>query len=320
MELNAEQKEALALMLSGKNVFLRGDAGTGKTEVINAFIETNPEGIVRLAPTGLAARNLKSGGMTIHRFLKMLERNQQVSPERTRSYLEGVSHLIIEEISMVRSDLFERLDHVLRFCLKRKAPFGGIPVVVVGDFYQLPPVVKTPKEYEFLIKHLHGIFAFDASVWAKADFLNVELKTSHRQTDGEFLMLLRSVRLGTEELDALLPRLNSRVKKLFPPPEARHLCCYRSRAEYINQCFVERVFSPEHFFIGKSDGNYPEEDWPVPISLRVKMGMFVLLTANEAHGDYVNGDLGIVICLGTGLHLCQFASRAVCDGRAEHLV
>ena len=103
MELNAEQKEALALMLSGKNVFLRGDAGTGKTEVINAFIETNPEGIVRLAPTGLAARNLKSGGMTIHRFLKMLERNQPISPERTRSYLEDVSHLIIEEIGMVRS-------------------------------------------------------------------------------------------------------------------------------------------------------------------------------------------------------------------------
>ena len=119
MELNEEQQNALALMKSGQNVFLRGDAGTGKTEVINAFIETNPEGIVRLAPTGLAARNLKSGGMTIHCFLKMLERNQQVSHERTRSYLEGVSHLIIEEISMVRSDLFERLDHVLRFCLKR---------------------------------------------------------------------------------------------------------------------------------------------------------------------------------------------------------
>ena len=309
MELNAEQKEALALMLSGENVFLRGDAGTGKTEVINAFIETNPEGIVRLAPTGLAARNLKLGGMTIHRFLKMLERNQptihrflkmlernqQVSPERTRSYLEGVSHLIIEEISMVRSDLLAQLDRVLQFCLKRKAPFGGIPIVVVGDFYQLPPVVKTQKEYEFLIKNLHGIFAFDAPVWAKADFLNVELKTSHRQTDGEFLRLLRSVRLGTEDLDTLLPWLNSRVKKLFPHPEARHLCCYRSRAEYINQCFMERVLSPEHFFTGKCDGNYPEEDWPVPISLRVKMGMFVLLTANEAHGDYVNGDLGIVI-------------------------
>ena len=242
----------------------------------------------------LAARNLKSGGMTIHRFLKMLERNQQVSPERTRSYLEGVSHLIIEEISMVRSDLLARLDRVLQFCLKRKAPFGGIPIVVVGDFYQLPPVVKTQKEYEFLIKHLYGIFAFNAPVWSKADFLNVELKTSHRQTDGDFLRLLRSVRLGTEELDALLPWLNSRVK-LFPHSEARYLCCYRSRAEHINQCFVESVLSPEHFFTGKCDGNYPEEDWPVPISLRVKMGMFVLLTANEAHGDYVNGDLGIVI-------------------------
>lgn len=310
MELNAEQKEALALMLSGENVFLRGDAGTGKTEVINAFIETNPEGIVRLAPTGLAARNLKLGGMTIHRFLKMLERNQPISPERTRSYLEGVSHLIIEEISMVRSDLFERLDHVLRFCLKRKAPFGGIPVVVVGDFYQLPPVVKTPKEYEFLIKHLHGIFAFDASVWAKANFLNVELKTSHRQTDGKFLRLLRSVRLGTGELDTLLPWLNSRVK-LFPEPEVRHLCCLRSRAEYINQCFVERVLSPEQFFTGKCDGDYPEEDCPVPISLRVKMGMFVLLTANEPKGCYVNGDLGTISAWGPD-YICVNLLRGPC--------
>lgn len=296
MELNAEQKDALALMLSGKNVFLRGDAGTGKTEVINAFIETNPEGIVRLAPTGLAARNLKSGGMTIHRFLKMLERNQQVSPERTRSYLKGISHLIIEEISMVRSDLLARLDRVLQFCLKRKAPFGGIPIVVVGDFYQLPPVVKTQKEYEFLIKHLHGIFAFNAPVWAKADFLNVELKTSHRQADGEFLGLLRAVRLNSEGLETLLPQLNSRVK-LLPQPDARHLCCHRYRAEYVNRYFAERLLSHEQIFIGKRDGNYPEEEWPAPISLKLKTEMFVLVTANDPEGYYVNGDLGVIVGL-----------------------
>ena len=86
----------------------------------------------------------------------MLERDQPLSSECTRSYLKGIFFLIIEEISMVRSDLLAQLDRVLRFCLKRKASFGGISIVAVGDFYQLPPVVKTSKEYKFLIKDCTG--------------------------------------------------------------------------------------------------------------------------------------------------------------------
>ena len=114
MYLNTEQQSALELMKSGRNVFLRGDAGTGKTVVINRFVDSDPDRIVSLAPTGLAASNLKHGGMTIHRFLGALSQDWTQDPEKVREYLRSLRSLIIEEISMVRSDLFSQLDHDLR--------------------------------------------------------------------------------------------------------------------------------------------------------------------------------------------------------------
>ena len=243
MELNAEQQQALELMKSGQNVFLRGDAGTGKTVVINRFIDSDPDRIVSLAPTGLAASNLKNGGMTIHRFLGALSQDWAQDPERVREYLRSLRSLIIEEISMVRSDLFSRLDHDLRFYTGRDKPFGGIPLAVVGDFYQLPPVVKSEAEQEFLEKNMNGIFAFHAPAWKSAEFQNAELKTPHRQTDQEFLNLLRTVRTGADGLEEQLRRLDSRIQRQ-PPPLSRSLCCYRRQADWINYLHVERLLTP----------------------------------------------------------------------------
>lgn len=148
--------------------------------------------------------------MTIHRFLGALSQDWTQDPEKVREYLRSLRSLIIEEISMVRSDLFSRLDHDLRIYTGRDQPFGGIPLIVVGDFYQLPPVVKSEAEQEFLEKNMNGIFAFDALVWKSAEFQNAELKTPHRQTDQEFLNLLRAVRTGAVGLEKQLQRLNSR--------------------------------------------------------------------------------------------------------------
>ena len=294
MELNAEQQNALELMKSGQNVFLRGDAGTGKTVVINRFIDSDPDRIVSLAPTGLAASNLKHGGMTIHRFLGALSKDWAQDPEKVREYLRSFRSLIIEEISMVRSDLFCRLDHDLRFYTGRDQPFGGIPLVVVGDFYQLPPVVKSKPEQEFLERNMNGIFAFNAPAWKSAEFRNAELKTPHRQTDQEFLRLLRTVRSGDNELEDQLRQLDLRVRRA-PPPLSRSLCCYRKQADQINYLHVERLLTPGSHYTGKWSGCYPESEWPAPVHLNVKSGMLTLLTANDPEGRYANGDVGEVL-------------------------
>ena len=294
MYLNTEQQSALELMKSGRNVFLRGDAGTGKTVVINRFVDSDPDRIVSLAPTGLAASNLKHGGMTIHRFLGALSQDWIQDPEKVREYLRSLRSLIIEEISMVRSDLFSRLDHDLRFYTGRDQPFGSIPLVVVGDFYQLPPVVKSKPEKEFLERNMNGIFAFNAPAWKSAEFRNAELKTPHRQTDQEFLNLLRAVRTGAVGLEKQLQRLNSKVRRQ-PPPLSRSLCCYRKQADSINQAHVERLLTPGEVYIGKHGGYYPEQERPAPMRLKVKAGMRALLTANDPEGRYVNGDVGEVL-------------------------
>ena len=293
MELNEEQQNALELMKSGQNVFLRGDAGTGKTVVINCFIDSDPDRIVSLAPTGLAASNLKNGGMTIHRFLGALSQDWAQAPERVREYLRSLRSLIIEEISMVRSDLFSRLDHDLRIYTGRNQSFGGIPLVVAGDFYQLSPVAKSKPEQVFLEKNMNGIFAFDAPAWKSAEFQNAELKTPHRQTDQEFLNLLRTVRTGADGLEEQLRRLDSRIQRQSPPL-SRSLCCYRRQADWINYLHVERLLAPGGHYTGKCSGCYPESEWPAPKHLNVKSGMLALLTANDPEGSYVNGDIGEV--------------------------
>ena len=297
MELNTEQQHALELMKSGQNVFLRGDAGTGKTVVINRFIESDPDHIVSLAPTGLAANNLKHGGMTVHRFLGALSRDWIQNQAKVREFLRSLRSLIIEEISMVRSDLFSQLDHDLRTYTGRDQPFGEIPLIVVGDFYQLPPVVKSEAEQEFLKKSMGGIFAFNTPVWGLAKFQNIELKTPHRQTNQDFLTLLRTVRSGAAGLEEQLRRLDSQVQRQ-PPPLSRSLCCYRQRADLINQAHVERLLTPEEIYTGTYSGYFPASEWPAPIRLKVKSEMRVLLTANDPQGAYVNGDIGEVLVCG----------------------
>ena len=235
--------------------------------------------------------------MTIHRFLGALSQDWTQDPEKVREYLRSLRSLIIEEISMVRSDLFCRLDHDLRFYTGRDKPFGGIPLTVVGDFYQLPPVVKSEAEQEFLEKNMNGIFAFHAPAWKSAEFQNAELKTPHRQTDQEFLNLLRTVRTGADGLEEQLRRLDSRIQRQSPPL-SRSLCCYRRQADWINYLHVERLLTPGEFYIGKHGGYYPEQERPAPMRLQVKAGMRAPLTANDPEGSYINGDIGEVLACG----------------------
>ena len=287
--LNSEQRAAVNLMDAGENVFLYGDAGTGKTVVINSFVEKHPGRVICLAPTGLAAQNLKHGGMTIHRFINKLDCSREEMsrlPEKTKA-------IVIDEISMVRSDLLSDLDQGLRNVGDRRRPFGGIPVVAVGDFYQLPPVVESLDVEQYLQRKFGGVFAFETAAWKEADFNGLRLQTMHRQTAPEFLALLRAVRDCSPDLRRQFQEIDFRLCRQ-PSPQARRLCCSRAIAANVNQTMVKKLSTPGKAFYGSCSGIFPKRDWPTENELIVKYDMFVLILANDPEGKYANGDTGLI--------------------------
>ena len=184
IKLSDEQNQALQLMLSGKNVFLTGEAGTGKSTVLRQFRARCTRECVFLAPTGIAAINVQ--GATLHSFFMLKsglltpESMEEIGSKKRRAMIRKVKTIVIDEISMVRSDTMWAVDYRLKSLAhgnSRNRPFGGKQLIVVGDFFQLPPVVKSEMEENYLIAQLGGVFAFQSSVWREANFRNVFLKT-----------------------------------------------------------------------------------------------------------------------------------------------
>ena len=201
-EMTAEQNKALELMLSGKNVFLTGEAGTGKSALLNKLCEkVNDKNTVFLAPTGIAACNIK--GRTIHSFCKLQPSLQTedsigaITNPRFMEVLEAVDTIVIDEISMVRSDILWAVDNRLRAAAsgrKQNRPFGGKQIIVCGDFFQLPPVVTTDVEKDYLKETFGGNFAFQTEIWEKAKFKVAMLKEQHRQSrDRVFYQILQQL-------------------------------------------------------------------------------------------------------------------------------
>ena len=223
IKLSNEQQEALDLMLSGKNVFLTGEAGTGKSTILRKFREQCQRECVFLAPTGIAAINVS--GSTLHSFFMLKpglltdDSLEDISNKSKKALIRKTQVIVIDEISMVRSDIFNAIDIRLRsladFRHKDK-PFGGKQLILVGDFFQLPPVVKSGLEEDYLFNELGGIYAFQTPLWKRAKFKYVFLKTVHRQqNDDLFLSILNHLRHGDlESTDISLPDTTEQVNVL----------------------------------------------------------------------------------------------------------
>lgn len=316
-ELSADQKMALSLMLSGKNVYISGSAGTGKTSLIQIFKEKYQGNCVVVAPTGVAAINVE--GQTIHSFFMLppgllVPDNLEMIPwPRKREVLRQINCIIIDEISMVRSDMFAAIDLRMRQCARgsaKRIPFGGKQVIVCGDFFQLPPVVADGVEDDWLQANLGGEYAFQTPLWKETNFKVAILKTPFRQKDDlQFLDMLDSIRHGDisskktivdgEELDAVeaLNRLCT-PDKIMPRVPIR-LCTTNREAHAVNSAARAQIDSPPVSFQAQIRGKFNEADYPTEAELVLKKGcrVMVLKNSHKPNGGffYVNGDCGTVV-------------------------
>jgi hypothetical protein len=312
VNLDADQQHALELILSGGNVFLTGKAGTGKSTVLRLFRELAPKGTVFLAPTGLAALNI--GGSTIHRFFGfhagILPPNYQPAMEPEQQELISMAQtIVIDEISMVRSDLFAAMDSILRSiappdCQNRA--FGGRQIIAVGDFFQLPPVVTTGEEENQLLRDFGGIHAFQTRSWELAYFETAALRHPHRHAlDAEYLEVLDALRRGVLDQsgrtqEACVAWLNSHATISDPPHDVTAICTTRGSAAAINCVQDARIPSPVVVATAMVQGRFDEDTYPTETRLEYRIGSRVMLLKNVLAGcgfEYVNGDIGAVVNL-----------------------
>ncbi len=292
--------EALRLMESGGPfTFITGRAGTGKSTLLKHFRDTTALAVPVLAPTGVAALNVE--GETIHRFFRFAPgitvkdaQKKGVAPKNPEVYQQA-DVLVIDEISMVRADLLDCMDQFLRKVRKNKLPFGGLRVVVIGDLYQLPPVI-TSGEREAFSQIYDSPYFFASHVMkellAAEDVAFLELETVYRQSDPVFINLLNAVRKKSITVHDLT-HLNSRVHT-SPPKEAIVLTAVNASADELNDTRLKHLSGTTRVFHGAFQGDFPEREVPTEAKLHLKKGARVMCVANDPNGRFVNGSLGVV--------------------------
>ena len=301
IEINEEFKQALELMEnSDKSAFITGRAGTGKSTLLTHFCKTTKKKVVVLAPTGVAALNVK--GQTIHSFFKF---RPNITPERVRklrskdedkNIYKQLDALIIDEISMVRADLLDCVDKFLRLNgpLENK-PFGGIQMIFIGDLYQLSPVV-TGSDKEIFKTLYKTPYFYGAHVFEYFEMEFVELQKVYRQQDAKFIELLNSVR-NNSITEKGLALLKQRYQPQFEPPPGDfyvYLTTTNAMAETINQSQLAKLENPPLIFTGEIEGEFGKENLPTAIDLKIKAGAQIMMLNNDVLGRWVNGSIGEV--------------------------
>lgn len=280
-------------------VFLTGRAGTGKTTFLRSFLDRTGLKAVVVAPSGIAALN--AGGQTVHSLFKLppaLIQPQDVRRVREGRLLKALDLLVIDEISMVRSDLMDAIDRSLRLHRGDSRPFGGVGLVCVGDSAQLPPVVNC-EDAAILERWFGGPYFFDAPGVKALNWTAVELTTAFRQTDARFLQLLDRLRRGrpTRE-DAEL--LDARVVDDVPEAgsDSIVLTTTNEAARRINDAEMARIPGESGVYAGEVAGTFDERMFPTDSDLALKVGARVMLLRNDPDRRWVNGTIGTVESLG----------------------
>ncbi len=313
MELDKNNKEWLAankiINTTHRSLFLTGKAGTGKSTFLRYISKNTKKKHVILAPTGIAAIN--AGGSTLHSFFRLpfhplLPNDNQYSPRNIRKTLKYSSNhsklirelelIIIDEISMVRADIIDFIDKVLRiYCRNMREPFGGKQLLLVGDIFQLEPVVRED-DRRLLQPFYASSYFFSAKVFQEIQLVSIELRKVYRQTDSTFIDILDRIRSNNAN-DSDISKLNSRVNANINVRDKSLVITLASRrdtVDYINEQRLAQLEGSPSIFHGKIKGDFPETSLPTPMELEIKPGAQVIFIKNDKDKRWVNGTLGVV--------------------------
>lgn len=304
---------ALEHMESGASVIMvLGGAGTGKTTFLHELRKHARGRQVFLAPTGVASLHL--GGQTIHSFFGIPPRilnPDEIKPRaQVRRLLKKLDRLVIDEISMVRADLLDAVDHALRLSRDDPRPFGGVQMVLVGDFLQLPPVVPMAEQEMLSYMGYEGPFAFDAKCLMDQDVAGVPFTTVHRQSDQDFVRVLGDIRRGVGLAEAVEVLNAACMRPHRPGVLPVILTPTNARAEAYNQRGLAALAGEPRAFEGTLKGEFGLEGdrLPVPERLVLKAGARVMALRNDPARRWVNGSVGTVLSIGAHSALVRLDS------------
>ncbi|MFT5168115.1 MAG: ATP-dependent DNA helicase PIF1 [Saprospiraceae bacterium] len=301
LELNEDFKYALDMIeKSGRNAFITGRAGTGKSTLLQLFRNTTRKKTIVLAPTGVAALNVK--GQTIHSFFnfpgKPLHR-KDIRRVKNHKLYKNIEVLVIDEISMVRADLLDSIDYFLRVNRDNIIdPFGGVQVVFFGDLFQLPPIVSSDAEKLLFESFYDTPYFFSAKVYeSEFEMETIELRKAYRQESRHFLRLLEAVRLNQIDHDDL-DDINVRHEPDFQSEDAYITLSPRNAVvDQINQEALRKILDPELSFLATITGTFNPKVFPTESVLQLKNGAQVMFVKNDPKKRFVNGTIGKIINL-----------------------
>jgi len=314
MEYRENEQLKLAsefVQYTNKNIFITGRAGTGKTTFLHNLRKITPKRMVVVAPTGVAAIN--AGGVTIHSFFQLSFAPaipESMRAKKTDPSSEGYQHkfsrakirlikcldlLVIDEISMVRADILDSVDEVLRKYRNRTKPFGGVQLLMIGDLHQLTPVVKDD-EWDILKNYYQSVYFFDSLALKNSNPISIELKEIFRQSDTYFINLLNKVR--DNDIDArAIAEINARHIPGFKPGDDEGyitLTTHNAHAYEMNQAKLKELKTDSHFFAADITGEFSPYDFPTESKLELKTGAQVMFIKNDPSPEkrYYNGKIG----------------------------
>lgn len=304
LEFNQEFSESYDLLQnSNKHIFITGKAGTGKSTLLDYFRNNTNKNVIVLAPTGVAAVNVK--GQTIHSFFRF---KPDITPDKIdtiyirredRVIYRKIDTIIIDEISMVRADIMDCIDAFLRMHGRHsELEFGGVQMVFIGDLFQLPPVV-TNRDMKLFNGFYKSPYFFDSKIFDKLEFEYIELKKVYRQQDENFIQLLNDIRnnsISQEDLELF----NKRFNPTFSPKGDDfyiYLTTTNEKADIVNSQRLAQLDEKLIEIEGEVNGKFQDRDLPTQEKLMIKAGAQVMLLNNDPQGRWVNGTVGHVVTI-----------------------
>ncbi len=305
--LNKEQQEIYELINThSDNVYITGKAGSGKSFLLRYFVKNTNKSIIVVAPTGVAALNVE--GQTIHSLFRLkpsiqFPKEEKEIQDKVKTILKRIDALVIDEISMVRADLFEMINKQMQLAHNNTLPFGGKQIIMFGDLYQIPPVVSDSQVSRYLEDTYKGVFFFNAPSYNN-NFKYCELFNIYRQKDPLFINILNRIRIGNFT-DKDLKLLNMRYTPMIEKKDIITLVTTNRRANEINTMKLKEITQQEYTYLAEIYGDLFQGDYPTEPTLRLKVGAQVMLLKNDnlntegknAKKRWVNGTIATITYL-----------------------